>query len=85
MNNDTYSTDNLSFAASVLLLERQVTIKRVTFHQTKPGVKIFHLSPKEVVRKLYLDYVSDKLLVSPPKFEFKNFNSPTYSGGGLRV
>ena len=66
MQSQTYFSDNLSFIASALLCgEGKVTISSVTLHSSKPGVKVFHLTPKNEAERLFKLYVSDGLRVSP--------------------
>jgi hypothetical protein len=66
MNNTkgTFMSDNLTFVAAALILDK-ATIEYVIPHPSKPGVKMFILCPKEDSTSLYMDYISDKLKVSP--------------------
>lgn len=68
--NQTFSTDDLTFVATCVLLGK-ATIEKVTFHPQKIGVKVFHLYPGKEVEKLYRLYVSDQLRVSPQQLNSK--------------
>ena len=69
-SNSYFQSDDLTFVATVILLDK-ATIEKVTYHPQKSGVKIFCLSPKREVEKLYKLYVSDKLQVSPQRLNAK--------------
>jgi hypothetical protein len=66
-----YITNNLNFAAAVLLTSKEVTILRVTRQPNNQIRKNYHLSPRDVVEKLYQDYIADDLKVSPQQLNFK--------------
>lgn len=70
LNNSFFKSDDLTFTATVILLGK-VVIERVSFHPVKQNVKIFYLSPKAEVEKLYRLYVSDRLQVSPQRLNSK--------------
>ena len=67
-----FSSDNLSFVAAALLAyPGRVSIKKVEFHPSKQGVKLYFLSPFEDVKQIYLEYVSDSLKLSPAQLSEK--------------
>ena len=71
MSNTAYFiTDNLSFVASAIL-DGRVGIKKVVFHPNKQGVKNYYLSPFDLANQVYLDYISDRIKVSPAQLSAK--------------
>ena len=69
-NHEYYISDDLAFVACAIL-SGKVTIKKVTFHPNKQGIKEYHLSPREVAKQLFLEFVSDQLKVSPKQLSDK--------------
>lgn len=66
-----FLSDDLSFVATIILLDKGISIERVTFHPNKPNVKVFYLSPKDRVENLFRQYVGDQLQVSPQRLSTK--------------
>ena len=72
MNQKTlFQSEDLSFIATIILLDKGISIEKITFHPLKSNVKIFHLSPIDIVQHLYRQYVSDQLQVSPQRLSTK--------------
>lgn len=65
-----FTSDSLSFVASVLLLKKG-QIEAVTAHPQKLGVKVFHLSPYWECEKAFRSYISGKFLVDPQQLNDK--------------
>lgn len=66
-----FESSNLNFIATALLCSRSVVIKKVIKHPTRELHKVYSLTPFEIVNKLYREYVSDQLKVSPQQLVFK--------------
>lgn len=65
-----FTSHDLSFVASAILTGL-VSIEKVVFHETKPNVKVYYLTPSDVAHKVHLEYISDKLKVSPAQLSAK--------------
>lgn len=65
-----FTSHDLSFVASAILTGR-VAIEKVVFHEAKQNVKVYYLSPAEEAHKVHLEYISDKLKVSPAQLSAK--------------
>lgn len=59
-----FTSHDLSFVAAAILTGK-VSIERVVFHEAKQNVKVYYLTPVEEAHKIHLEYISDKLTVSP--------------------
>jgi len=72
MDKPFFITDNLSFTATALLsYPGKIQIARVVFHPQKQGVKNFYLTPYKEANKIYLEYCSDMLRISPSQLTSK--------------
>lgn len=81
-----FTSHDLSFVASAILTGK-VSIERVVFHETKQNVKVYFLTPAEGAHEIHLDYISDKLKVSPAQLSakissIKNLQAEYPTGGG---
>ena len=72
MTKEFFITDNLAFVATAILVyPGKVQVKRVVFHPEKRGVKNFYLAPYDDAQKIFLEYCSDVLRISPAQLTSK--------------
>lgn len=76
--NKYFESDNLTFIASAQITSRSITVVKVILHpdpiKAARGMKMYSLTPFDVCKKLFQEYQSDRLSVSPLQLNFRIAN-----------